>query len=402
MEITNIEQGGRRKICREMSPDRAKMCMMRPTFKKVQVVYYLSRNGHLEHPHYMEVTHLAHQQLRLKDVMERLAVLRGKGMSSLYSWSCKRSYKNGYVWNDLSENDVIFPSEGAEYVLKGSELVLGCTEKLVQLQFGNVQNQQQAAQDPNFHPKRKSLASKRRPQHQETFDNQYNAAEEEQEQEHEHEHEQEHKAIYGSCSKGVSTEEIFGQKTHTRTTTLSDADVDNRNSRRFADGGDDPVGNEPLLSRNSMLFNLIACGGSGSFRKTLPPPPAVEEPCTVGRKSCSGGSLLLKRGVRKAAAGRVAVEEDEMMIRYMSENPRFGNLQSEEKEFFSGSIVEAMATEERVGADQPGLKKSSSYNQERSSKAGLGGAANEEVKKEKGVKGKCIPRKKSSSKHSKK
>ncbi|KAK4411649.1 protein UPSTREAM OF FLC [Sesamum angolense] len=200
------------------------------------------------------------------------------------------------------------------------------------------------------------------------------------------------KAIYGSCSKGVSTEEIFGQKstqknnvnvnpteltlethsfsshksTTSTSTTLSDADVDNRNSKRFADGGDDPVGNEPLLSRNSMLFNLIACGGSGSFRKTLPPPLAVEEPCTVGRKSCSGGSLLLKGVVSKAAAGRVAVEEDEMMIRYMSENPRFGNLQSEEKEFFSGSIVEAMATEERVGADQPGLKKSSSYNQERS------------------------------------
>ncbi|KAL0461241.1 UNVERIFIED_CONTAM: protein UPSTREAM OF FLC [Sesamum latifolium] len=420
MECNSNEQGGRRKISREMSPDRAKMCMMRPTFKKVQVVYYLSRNGHLEHPHYMEVTHLAHQQLRLKDVMERLAVLRGKGMPLLYSWSCKRSYKNGYVWNDLSENDVIFPSEGAEYVLKGSELVLGCTEKLAHLQFGNVQNQQ-AAIDPNFHPKRKCLASKRRPQHHETFDNQYHAAEEEQEREHE----QEHKAIYSSCSKGVSTEEIFGQKstqknnvvnpteltlethsfsshksTTSTSTTLSDAD-DNRNSKRFGDAGDDPVGNEPLLSRNSMLFSLIACGGSGSFRKTLPP-PAVEEPCTVGRKSCSGGSLLLKGVVRKAAAGRVAVEDDEMRIRYMSENPRFGNLHSEEKEFFSGSIVEAMTTEERVGADQPGLKKSSSYNQERSSKAGLGEAANEEVKKEKGVKGKCIPRKKSSSKHSKK
>jgi len=34
-----------------------------------------------------------------------------------------RSYKNGYVWNDLSENDVIYASEGSEYVLKGSELV---------------------------------------------------------------------------------------------------------------------------------------------------------------------------------------------------------------------------------------------------------------------------------------
>lgn len=38
-----------------------------------------------------------------------------------------RSYKNGYVWNDLGENDVMYPSEGADYVLKGSELMQGCT-----------------------------------------------------------------------------------------------------------------------------------------------------------------------------------------------------------------------------------------------------------------------------------
>ncbi|GLT85777.1 hypothetical protein SLE2022_039550 [Rubroshorea leprosula] len=58
--------------------------------------------------------------------MERLTTLKGKGMPYLYSWSCKRSYKNGYVWNDLEENDVIYPSDGAENVLKGSELVNGC------------------------------------------------------------------------------------------------------------------------------------------------------------------------------------------------------------------------------------------------------------------------------------
>lgn len=41
-----------------------------------------------------------------------------------------RSYKNGYVWNDLAENDVIYPAEGFEYVLKGSELVEGCSGTL--------------------------------------------------------------------------------------------------------------------------------------------------------------------------------------------------------------------------------------------------------------------------------
>lgn len=123
--------GDGRKICRENSPDRERgksqsnrVVLMRASFKKVQVVYYLSRNGQLEHPHYIEVTHLAHQHLRLKgayiylhviffffihccfcamklmcksifclfytDVIDRLTVLRGRGMPSLYSWSCKR------------------------------------------------------------------------------------------------------------------------------------------------------------------------------------------------------------------------------------------------------------------------------------------------------------------------
>ncbi|KAI3472943.1 hypothetical protein Pfo_031239 [Paulownia fortunei] len=435
-----VVQGGRRRVCREMSPERGRVCdqprMMRPTFKKVQIVYYLSRNGHLEHPHYMEVTHLAHQQLRLKDVMDRLTVLRGKGMPSLYSWSCKRSYKNGYVWNDLVENDVIYPSEGAEYVLKGSELIEGCTEKLHHLQVGNVQlgNSQQAGQDSNFQPKRKSLASKRRTELEEMVNNQYDHLGEDEENAAEEE-EYEEKTSYtrsttphSRCSRGVSTDEIeefkqqnaqkngpselsldcnlFSPPPSTTSSTVSDKanndtisnNNNNTTSKRFEDG--DPVGNESLLSRNSMLLSLIACGGSGSFRKTAPPPVVKQSPppCTAARKSGSGGNL--HKGVVCKAAAKVAVEEDEMIIGCMSENPRFGNLQAEEKEYFSGSIVESIATE-RIEVE-PGLKKSSSHNEERSTMTGLGEAAEEEMENEKGVKGICIPRKKSSSKQSKK
>ncbi|GLU14646.1 hypothetical protein SLE2022_312050 [Rubroshorea leprosula] len=57
--------------------------------------------------------------------MERFTTLRGKRMHSLYSWSYKRSYKNGYVWKDLEENDVIYSLDGAKCVLKGSKLVDG-------------------------------------------------------------------------------------------------------------------------------------------------------------------------------------------------------------------------------------------------------------------------------------
>lgn len=121
-----LQGSGRR---REVSPNRAKACMQSnmKMFRKVQVVYYLSRNGQLEHPHFMEVSHLAGQELRLKgmngllrcldqlnseirnlflslvswscvlvclaffpDVTNRLCVLRGRGMPNLFSWSCKR------------------------------------------------------------------------------------------------------------------------------------------------------------------------------------------------------------------------------------------------------------------------------------------------------------------------
>ncbi|VAH86602.1 unnamed protein product [Triticum turgidum subsp. durum] len=91
---------------------------------KVPVVYYLSRNGQLDHPHFMEVPVSNPQDgLCLRDVLDRLTVLRGAGMADAYSWSSKRSYKAGYVWHDLTADDPVHPASGAEYVLKGSELL---------------------------------------------------------------------------------------------------------------------------------------------------------------------------------------------------------------------------------------------------------------------------------------
>ncbi|EYU31034.1 hypothetical protein MIMGU_mgv1a008596mg [Erythranthe guttata] len=363
-----------------------------PAFKKVEIVYYLSRNGHLEHPHYMEVTYLSHQQLRLKDVMDRLTVLRGKGMPSLYSWSCKRSYKNGYVWNDLSVNDVIHPSQGTEFVLKGSELIHA--DKLHHdLQLGNV-----------VQPKRKSLPSNRQ-QHEpeEMSKNNHNNnnhcdnyhIEEEEEEEEFKEQVEPHKngasdLLLSSFSSPPSTTSSTVSDKANNDIIITNINTNTNNnisaSKRYEDG--DQVGNEPALSINSMLLSLIACGGSASFRKTVPPPVVKPPlpPCTIG--SGGGGRVVVK----------VAVEEDEIMMGRISENPRrFGKLQAEEKEYFSGSIVEAMSME-RIEV-QPGLlKKSSSHSEERSNVIGLREAA-DEVEREKGLKGKCIPRKKSSAKH---
>ncbi|KAJ9178047.1 hypothetical protein P3X46_009965 [Hevea brasiliensis] len=116
----------RMKKYRQVSPERAKVWKERsPKYqqnRKVPVVYYLCRNRQLEHPHFIEVPSSSPDGLHLRDVIERLNVLRGRGMASMYSWSCKRSYKNGFVWHDLSEDDLILPAHGNEYVLKGSEL----------------------------------------------------------------------------------------------------------------------------------------------------------------------------------------------------------------------------------------------------------------------------------------
>ncbi|XWS29506.1 hypothetical protein CRYUN_Cryun24cG0034700 [Craigia yunnanensis] len=406
----------RTRRARETSPDRAKVCMQPKVVKpirKVQVVYYLTRNGQLEHPHYMEVTHLVNQPLRLRDVVERLAALRGKGMPSLYSWSCKRSYKNGYVWNDLANNDIIPPSDGAEYVLKGSELVDGCSERLQQLQ---ISNRGPHFQEPNLHAKQKSptFTLTRHRGAQEAERTAYEEQEFDEDEEEEEEYEIDEKTSYTSsttphsrCSKGVSTDELEDQETNSQrpqkiisetaqqdssllstSSILSEKQNQSKNgtSKRFEDG--DPAATGSAPSRNSMLLQLIACGNLAVNKaKNVPTMKQPVVPNNVVKKSEN-----LHRGVLYKSAVKVA--EDDQMISCMSENPRFGNLQAEEKEYFSGSIVESMNSEYRVVADQPVLKKSNSYNEERSCKAGL--SELEVEKKDKAVKEKCIPRKKSS------
>ncbi|BFG35379.1 hypothetical protein CerSpe_216530 [Prunus speciosa] len=425
-----------RRSTRETSPDRAKACSMQTQMqprlnnkpiKKHQVVYYLSRNGHLEHPHYMEITHLANRPLRLRDVMDRLTALRGKGMPSLYSWSCKRSYKNGYVWNDLAENDTIYPAEGAEYVLKGSELLEGCSaERLDQLQISSSQQ----IQDTNFESKRRSplapTRNRREHDHQHSenkylitkYPHQDHDPDQDYDEQEEEEDYEDEKTSYTSsttphsrCSRGVSTTDELEEPPQTRKAPTESAHpepspppnpsiiLSNQPSQttslseRFEDG--DPVAvstsKSSVQSRNSVLLQLIACGSSAVAKAKNA--PCVKQHTVYNTPFEKKSSESFRKEVVYKAAVKVVAEED--MINYMSENPRFGNLQAEEKEYFSGSIVESIK-EDRISAERA-LKRSNSYNEERSTKAGLEAETVEEEKREKaGVKGKCIPRKLSS------
>ncbi|KAJ0987367.1 hypothetical protein J5N97_005723 [Dioscorea zingiberensis] len=276
-----IQQGSREKHDVEIS------------LKKVQVVYYLSRNGQLEHPHFMELYHHPRHHLKLKDVIDKLTVLRGRGMPSLFSWSCKRSYKNGYVWNDLSENDIIYPADGSEYILKGSELFHGSSSSAPRL-FNNPK----PMQTPNHYVE---------------------IIEEEEQEKRPGNH------THGEQNSKQQTELQLGDDSSPPSSSSSDPAA------------------ESAPSLNSVLRQLIVCGSGAS-----------------GRKS---GTVRI-RGVSRLASTSANHGEEEDEIRCMSENPRFGNSQGEEKEYFSGSIVEAMAMSERSGTE-PTLKKSSSCNEER-------------------------------------
>ncbi|XP_047329788.1 protein SOSEKI 1 [Impatiens glandulifera] len=90
--------------------------------RKLHIVYFISRLGRIEHPHLIRVNHVSRSGVRLRDVKRWLSELRGKDMSESYSWSYKRKYKAGYVWQDLMDDDLITPISDNEYVLKGSEI----------------------------------------------------------------------------------------------------------------------------------------------------------------------------------------------------------------------------------------------------------------------------------------
>ncbi|OIV98424.1 hypothetical protein TanjilG_16751 [Lupinus angustifolius] len=408
---------------RDNSPNRGKICRIQKKVKpakKVQVVYYLSRNGLLEHPHYVEIKLLANEPLRLKDVFDRLIALRGSGMPLQYSWSCKRNYKSGYVWYDLALNDIIHSAEGAEYVLKGSELVEGCSERFQQLQVGNKQTiHQQQEGHYNYNSKGKAFNSS---PHTQREGEEYEDFEEQEE-----EYEDGEKTSYTSstttphsrCSRGVSTDEILvldEDQDTTKTkphdalkikdqnkTTTSDKEETtatlaeklnqeaqitngrNTHSKRFEEESES--GSRSGASRNSVLLQLIACGSSGVDAKNEP-----------RRVSNVGTTNRIDKCVERTEK-KVLCEAE--MINYVSENPRFGNLVSEEKEYFSGSLVESIKAN-RVGSQiEPVLKRSNSYNEERRSKLGMEEVKVKGMEEEKretkvGVKGKCIPRKKSS------
>ncbi|XP_010503224.1 PREDICTED: protein UPSTREAM OF FLC-like [Camelina sativa] len=305
---------------------------------KVSVVYYLSRNGQLDHPHFIEVPLSSQNGLYLKDVINRLNELRGKGMACLYSWSSKRTYKNGFVWHDLSEEDFIFPVHGQEYVLKGSQI----------LDLDNSNS----GKESNF----SAVVTHRRNQSWSSTD-QYK--------------------VYKASAESSSLMLAADASTQT--------DDHRRRRKHIAKEVDDEVNEITELSREEItsppqsdsspetLESLMKADGRLVLRQEdrtvekMRPSAVLMQLLSCGAMSfrkCGPTTMLMNGSTRRSTVergtGSYRLERAEKELR------SFGRVKLEEKEYFSGSLIDE-SKKELV----PALMRSSSCNTDRSSRMGL-------------------------------
>lgn len=444
---------GRMKKYREVSPERAKVWKERsPKYvqnRKVPVVYYLCRNRQLEHPHFIEVPICSPEGLYLRDVIERLNNLRGRGMASMYSWSSKRSYKSGFVWHDLCEDDLILPAHGDEYILKGSEIIEDSNSgRFSPVAVYRMHNLKQLPEPPTSRseedtspsmstdeketklpredemstPSQRSGSSAVSPESRAGSHSPWGAslslteykvpksdgATDASTQTEENVRQAKHKE---TCTQGVSTEDGTldneQHEQHENTQTHADStkqnseicgnsisplssssasssggkaetleslirsDLSKINNFRRVQEEDMQIPSSTRLKASSMLMQLISCGSISvkdhsfglipiyrpRFSDSKFPSPLYSTSVVLGELDC------------------------------LSDNSRIMGLRLEDKEYFSGSLVETKIPKEQ--GDGSTLKRSSSYNGDRLSKKLDSVDNNEEAIS---TKTKCIPR----------
>nr|XP_043610794.1 protein SOSEKI 5-like [Erigeron canadensis] len=333
----------------QLSPDRTKVWIEPPHKKRrVPVVYYLCRNGQLEHPHFIEVPLSSPDGLYLRDVIYRLNSLRGKGMAALYSWSSKRTYRSGFVWHDLSENDFIYPAHGHEYILKGSELVYNNNnnDSSFGLKSDEAMSKKTSLSDINFSVN--NTGSGRNQSWTGIDDNEYK--------------------VYSGVSSAVRVAATQTSKNRRRRASVdeieispppSDSSTETLESLMKSDGSvivrseeiDDKnvhlnptVGNK--MKASSVLMQLITCG-SISFRDCG---PGEKSPCFAFDSGCK--SRMMPRGEEGSDRTVKIVGEGrgENGVTLVRKN------NTEDKEYFSGSLIQTKKDE------FPALKRSNSYN----------------------------------------
>lgn len=288
-----------------------------------------------------------------------------------------RSYKNGFVWHDLSGNDFIYPAHGHEYVLKGSELLL----------------------DDAFNPNALAIASSRSlippPETQNSGDNSdFPVVVRRRNQSWSSIDLQEYK-VYKTESVGDSAGKAAAdastqtddkrrrrralreekeerqqevQEERVQSTELSGDEIspppldsspetiesllkaDGRLVLRAPDGGNEAGANRTAeictsggrMKASSVLMQLLSCG-------------------TISFKDCGAtyvkdqGLSLIGQSKARLARGDGAGNQEGAL----AENLSLQRVKLEDKEYFSGSLIETKKEE------VPALKRSSSYNADR-------------------------------------
>uniref|UniRef100_A0A1J3G4R0 Protein UPSTREAM OF FLC n=1 Tax=Noccaea caerulescens TaxID=107243 RepID=A0A1J3G4R0_NOCCA len=414
----------RMKKYREVSPERAKVWTEKsPKYhqkiKKVQIVYYLSKNRQLEHPHFMEVLISSPNGLYLRDVIERLNVLRGRGMASMYSWSSKRSYRNGFVWHDLSEDDLILPAHGNEYVLKGSELFdESNSDHFSPIANSATQNMKQIVVEP--------------PPSSRSIDDSSSSSKETNNNKHSQEDDELSPPALGSLSSPDSRDaknssswclaeyKVYKSEGLADASTQTDETV-NSCSKTSVETFSRGVATDEEVSSEPESIEEESCAGkereSGEISRN-----SVSPPCSNGAKTDTLESLI-RADVSKMNSFRILEQEDVRMhanprlkasnmlmqliscgsisvkdnnfglvptykpkfghskfqspffsssfmlgdLDRLSETPSLMSLRMEEKEYFSGSLVETKLQKKDATDGDTSLKRSSSYNGDRAS-----------------------------------
>ncbi|RWV90636.1 hypothetical protein GW17_00047143 [Ensete ventricosum] len=426
---------------RETSPERTKV-WKEPKPKKVPVVYYLSRNGQLEQPHFMEVTLSSGDGLYLTGISQIshkpnfftvLCVLLFVDSSSLvdrcdrssqfterqgnsrsllmvfqavasrpfsstnfapFSWNfffslddlgCCRSYKNGFVWHDLSEGDLIHPAHSHEYVLKGSELPQIISSPSSQDTIASAKTlstRKSVDEDPEI----LQISRKKAPWG--SFDlNEYKV----------------YKTAVPAQTGGLMAADASTQTDDRRIRRRAASTRDVGVRAEITELDNDEISPPPSSSSPETLETLIKGDGRTAAG-------TEDHDRTVGRYasgrirasavlmhllSCGSINVKDQQGFslspptqpasqckeRAAPRGGSDLEADGLMP-----GNGFAGIRLEDKEYFSGSLIETKKKASDGRADLLALKRSSSYNA--SSK--LEPTEKEEIE---GVRAKCIPRK---------
>lgn len=154
-----------------------------------------------------------------------------------------RTYKNGYVWNDIEEDDVIYPTDGVEYILKGSEIAdvesmySGELQK-IELLAVRTRRDDQCKLLPSPHGRDGEVMGEKTPPTQ--------------------------------CSRGVSTEELDVSPPNLSFSSSSSSEKSGATIKIVNNKADaDPINNSSALKCSfstvrspSLLLQLIACGSS--------------------------------------------------------------------------------------------------------------------------------------------